>query len=76
MRHLKIKNLRFEYCYPNSNLYNHWITQCVLNLNQLKNIMSRSKIIKKSVILFQLNNMTIGCKHVHRLELQKFLQLV
>ena len=34
--------------------------------------MPRSKIIKKSVILFWLLNMTILCKHVHRLELQKF----
>ena len=34
--------------------------------------MPRSKIIKKSVILFQLLNMTIWCKHVHRLELQTF----
>ena len=32
----------------------------------------RSKIIKKSVILFYINNMTIWCKHVHRLELQFF----
>ena len=29
--------------------------------------------MKKSVILFWLLNMTISCKHVHRLELQKFL---
>ena len=35
--------------------------------------MPRSKIIKKSVILFWLPNMTICCKHVHRLEVQKFL---
>ena len=34
--------------------------------------MPRCKIIKKSVILFWLLNMTIWCKHVHRLELQKF----
>ena len=31
----------------------------------------QAKIIKKSVILFWLLNMTIWCKHVHRLELQK-----
>ena len=31
------------------------------------------KIIKKSVILFWPLNMTILCKHVHRLELQKYL---
>ena len=30
------------------------------------------KITKKSMILFWLINMTIWCKHVHRLELQKF----
>ena len=34
---------------------------------------AQAKIIKKSVILFWLLNMTIWCKHVHRLELQKFL---
>ena len=34
--------------------------------------LAHAKIIKKSVILFWLNNMTIWCKHVHRLELQKF----
>ena len=35
--------------------------------------LAQAKIIKKSVILFWLLNMTIRCKHVHRLELQKFL---
>ena len=40
-----------------------------LNLKGL----AQAKIIKKSVILFWLHNMTIWCKHVHRLELQKFL---
>ena len=34
---------------------------------------SQAKITKKSVILLWLLNMTIWCKHVHRLELQKFL---
>ena len=34
--------------------------------------LAQAKIIKKSVILFWLLNMTIWCKHVHRLELQKF----
>ena len=34
--------------------------------------LAQAKIIKKSVILFWLFNMTIWCKHVHRLELQKF----
>ena len=35
--------------------------------------LAQAKIIKKSVILIRLLNMTIRCKHVHRLELQKFL---
>ena len=35
--------------------------------------LAHAKIIKKSMILFWLLNMTIWCKHVHRLELQKFL---
>ena len=51
-----------------------------LGLNELwqKNIMiylkglARAKIMKKSVILFWLLNMTIWCKHVHGPELQKF----
>ena len=34
--------------------------------------LAHAKIIKKSVILFWLFDMTISCKHVHRLELQKF----
>ena len=34
---------------------------------------NQAKIIKKSVILFLLLNMTIQCKHVHRLELQFFI---
>ena len=40
--------------------------------NLLKGL-AEAKISKKSVILFWLLNMTISCKHVHRLELQKFL---
>ena len=32
----------------------------------------RSKIKKKSVILFWLLNMTLWCKHFHKLELEKF----
>ena len=35
-----------------------------------------AKIIKKSVILFRVLNMTIWCKHVHRLELQIFKNFV
>ena len=40
---------------------------------KLKGLAQQAKIIKKSMILFWLLNMTILCKHVHRLELQKFL---
>ena len=43
----------------------------VLYLEQLKGL-AQAKIIRKSVILFQVLNMTIWCKHVHRLELQFF----
>ena len=43
----------------------------VIHLKLLKGL-AQAKIIKKSVILFWLLNMTIWCKHVHRLELQKF----
>ena len=35
--------------------------------------LAHAKIIKKSVILFRVLNMTIWCKHVHRLELQIFI---
>ena len=35
--------------------------------------LTQAKIIKKSVILFWLLSMNLWCKHVHRLELQKFL---
>ena len=38
--------------------------------------LNHAKIVKKSVILFWLLNMTIWCKHVHRLELHKFLIFV
>ena len=38
--------------------------------NTLKGL-AQAEIIKKSVILFWLFNMTVWCKHVHRLELQK-----
>ena len=33
--------------------------------------LDQAEIVKKSVILFWLLNMTISCKHAHRLELQK-----
>ena len=38
--------------------------------------LAQAKIIKKSVILFRALNMTIWCKHVHRLELQIFIIFV
>ena len=45
------------------------------NLGDLKGL-NQAKVVKKSVILFWLLNMTIWCKHVHRLELQKFFIFV
>ena len=38
--------------------------------------LAHAKIIIKSVILFRVLNMTIWCKHVHRLELQIFIIFV
>ena len=38
--------------------------------------LAQAKIIKKSVILFRVLNMTIWCKHVHGLELQIFIIFV
>ena len=38
--------------------------------------LAQAKIIKNSVILFRVLNMTIWCKHVHRLELQIFIIFV
>ena len=38
--------------------------------------LAQAKIIKKSVILFWVVNMTIWCKHVQRLELHFFLIFV
>ena len=38
--------------------------------------LAQAEIIKKSVILFRVLNMTIWCKHVHRLELQIFIIFV
>ena len=45
--------------------------ECILIGENLKGL-AQAKIIKKSVILYWLLNMTIGCKHVHRQELQTF----
>ena len=38
--------------------------------------LAQAEIIKKSVILFRVLNMTIWCKHVQRLELQIFKNFV
>ena len=38
--------------------------------------LAHAKIIKKSVILFRVLNMTIWCKHVHGLKLQIFIIFV
>ena len=43
-----------------------------LSFNFILKGLAQAKSIKKSVILFWLLNITIWCKHVHRLELQKF----
>ena len=47
--------------------------ESVLNHLTLLKGLAQAKIIKKSVILFRVLNMTIWCKHVHRLELQIFI---
>ena len=46
----------------------NWMDEYTFFIN-LKGL-AQAKIIKKSVILFRVLNMTIWCKHVHRLELQ------
>ena len=59
-------------------------TSCHLELQMTKWIkpipilkgQAQAKIIKKLVILFRVLNMTIWCKHVHRLELQIFIIFV
>ena len=48
----------------------------VTNNNNILKGLAQAKIIKKSVILFRVLNMTIWCKHVHRLELQFFIIFV
>ena len=55
-------------------LHAQWFNELIhsaANTIELKGL-AHAKIIKKSVILFWLLNITIWCKHVHRLELQKF----
>ena len=49
-------------------LKQHTLQSDLCNLKGL----AQAKIIKKSVILFWVLNMTIWCKHVQRLELQIF----
>ena len=53
----------------------HISDDLVTDLEELKGL-AQAKIIKKSVILFRVLNMTIWCKHVHRLELQIFIIFV
>ena len=52
-------------------IYEYYDYMACSGYNYLKGL-AQAKIIKKSVILFWLLNMTIWCKHVHGLELQKF----
>ena len=54
---------------------NMWKTNFSLQHLKLKGL-AQAKIIKKSVILFRVLNMTIWCKYVHRLELQIFIIFV
>ena len=53
-------------------MYKSWVKPPLWNLAGLKGL-AQAKIIKKSVIFFRVLNMTIWCKHVHRLELQIFI---
>ena len=55
-------NSLFHFINPNDH-------KSIVNDAELKGL-AQAKIIKKSVILFRVLNMTIWCKHVHRLELQ------
>ena len=52
-----------------------WTIWTLPQVNTALKGLAHAKIIKKSVILFWLLNMTIWCKHVHRLELQKYFNL-
>ena len=58
-----------------ANKFNTFFVSIGENLANLKGL-NQAKIFKKSVILFWLLDMTIWCKHVHRLQLQKFLIFV
>ena len=55
----------------------HTTTVCsLIYIMYLLKGLAQAEIIKKSVILFRVLNMTIWCKHVHRLELQIFIFFV
>ena len=56
-------------------MYELWTLFPFIVLWLLKGL-AQAKIINKSVILFRVLNMTIWCKHVHRLELQIFIIFV
>ena len=49
-----------------------WDASYMHNIEGVLKGLAQAKIIKKSVILFWLLNIIIWCKHVHRLEMQKF----
>ena len=57
----------------NSPVNSLWLSQnsqtILMIFGSLLKGLAHAKIIKKSVILFRVLNMTIWCKHVHRLEL-------
>ena len=63
-------DFKFKNPFGNHELYKHSSAH-----DWLKGL-AQAKIIKKSVILFRVLNMTIWCKHVHRLELQIFIIFV
>ena len=68
----------YLYCIYNNDLLEELLdVACPLKINNhiLKGL-AQAKIIKISVILFRVLNMTIWCKHVHRLELQIFIIFV
>ena len=54
----------------------HQVLVIVIKTSDVLKGLAHAKIIKKSVILFRALNMTIWCKHVHRLELQIFIIFV
>ena len=63
--------------------FSHYHNKIIIIINYVREFnkvnlkgLAHAKIIKKSVILFRVLNMTIWCKHVHRLELQIFIIFV